>query len=278
MNNSILSNIWNHPKTSIVGVLICVGTITGVLSQQGITLGNAGTGTIVALLGSLAAAFLALLSKDPGGSGTGGAGTGALIALLCVSMFLAPIGCTQQQKVNVAQEIVNWTPSVVSAANTVGATVELLAPQYALIIAPATTGFDLLAAGLETAARDYLANPNQTTLAFLQNEVISLQQNVNTSILQVAQIKDPASQKLALAAINALATVVNTILGMVQSISTKTQVAAMAAKVHVTLAQVRPYLDQQGMQASALRVSRDLALNHMPSMNEFFTAEAQAGF
>jgi hypothetical protein len=40
-------------------------TIAGVLSQQGITLGNAGTGTIVALIGSLATALLGLLAKDP---------------------------------------------------------------------------------------------------------------------------------------------------------------------------------------------------------------------
>jgi hypothetical protein len=278
MNNSIINNIWNHPKTSIAGVLICVTTIVGVLSQQGITLGKAGTGTVVALIGAMAAGFLGLLSKDPSSSGTGAAATGAMIAFLCIMLVAGPVGCTQQQKENVAQEIVNFTPSVISAANTVSATIEMLAPQYALIIAPVTAGFDVVAASVDKAAKDYLANPNQTTLAFLQNEVINLQQNVNTSILQIAQIKDPVSQKLALAAINGLATVVNTILGLVQSISTKTQVAAMAAQVRVTLAQVRPYLDEGDMQASSLRVTQDLALNHLSTPDEFFAAEARAGF
>jgi hypothetical protein len=60
-----LNNLVKHPKTSISGVLIAIVTITGVLSQQGITLGHAGKGTIVALIGALATALLGLVSKDP---------------------------------------------------------------------------------------------------------------------------------------------------------------------------------------------------------------------
>lgn len=62
----MFANIWTHPRTSIAGALIFVVTAGGVLSQQGITLGHAGTGTVVALAGSLATAFLGLLAKDPG--------------------------------------------------------------------------------------------------------------------------------------------------------------------------------------------------------------------
>lgn len=61
----MFQNIVAHPKTSIAGVLICVVTVAGVLSQQGITLGNAGTGTVVTLVGALGAALLGLLAKDP---------------------------------------------------------------------------------------------------------------------------------------------------------------------------------------------------------------------
>ena len=45
-----VSNIWNHPKTSAAGLLIAVVTVAGVLSQQGVTLGNLGTGTVVSLI------------------------------------------------------------------------------------------------------------------------------------------------------------------------------------------------------------------------------------
>ncbi len=64
-----ISNIWNHPKTSIAGLLIAIVTITGVLTQQGITLGTAGTGTVVSLIAALATALLGLVSQDPGTKG-----------------------------------------------------------------------------------------------------------------------------------------------------------------------------------------------------------------
>ena len=63
---NFISNIWNHPKTSAAGLLISIISIAGVLSQQGITLGAAGTGTVVALVSAIATALLGLLSRDPG--------------------------------------------------------------------------------------------------------------------------------------------------------------------------------------------------------------------
>jgi hypothetical protein len=60
-----LSNIWQHPRTSSAGLLIATLTVAGVLSQQGITFGKAGTGSVVSLAGALATAFLGLLARDP---------------------------------------------------------------------------------------------------------------------------------------------------------------------------------------------------------------------
>ena len=60
-----LSNIWNHPRTSAAGLLIGVASIGSVLSQQGITLGKAGTGTVVSLAAGIATVLLGLLAKDP---------------------------------------------------------------------------------------------------------------------------------------------------------------------------------------------------------------------
>ena len=62
---NLFANIWNHPKTSAAGLLIAVVTIAGVLSQQGISLGKAGAGTVVSLVSALATALLGLLAKDP---------------------------------------------------------------------------------------------------------------------------------------------------------------------------------------------------------------------
>jgi len=62
---NFITNIWNHPKTSAAGLLIAVVSVAGVLSQQGLTLGKAGTGTVVTLVSALATALLGLLAKDP---------------------------------------------------------------------------------------------------------------------------------------------------------------------------------------------------------------------
>lgn len=281
-----IANIWQHPKTSVAGVLLAVVTVAGVLSGQGVTLGHAGTGTVVALIASIGTALLGLLSRDPmpqpGALGsTSRLGAWALIALTLSATMTT--GCTQQRKISVAQEIVKWAPSITSAVNTVAATVAILAPIDAAPIAIATTGLDTLSAAFQKGASDYLANPNQTTLAFLQGEIVKFQQSVNTALLTTAGIKDPQSQRTATVAINSLATIVNTIFGLVQSISTKPQVATMAAQVRamnhpVYLRQVRPYLDASAIERQRALAAHDLALNDVPSVDRFFQMEAAAGF
>ena len=63
--SEFLSNAWKNPKTSAAGLLIALLSISGALSQQGVTLGHAGTGTVVALVSSIATALLGLLAADP---------------------------------------------------------------------------------------------------------------------------------------------------------------------------------------------------------------------
>ncbi len=62
---NLFSNAFRHPRTSAAGVLIAIVSIMGVLSQQGITLGKAGTGTVVSLVTAMASALLGLLARDP---------------------------------------------------------------------------------------------------------------------------------------------------------------------------------------------------------------------
>jgi len=63
---NIFSNAMTHPRTSAAGVLIAIVNLTGALSQQGITLGRAGSGTVVSLVTAMASALLGLLARDPG--------------------------------------------------------------------------------------------------------------------------------------------------------------------------------------------------------------------
>jgi hypothetical protein len=241
-----ISNVWNHPKTSAAGVLIAVITVAGVLSQQGVTLGQAGAGTIVSLVSAVATALLGLLARDPqapvtervSNSTSDRLGAWMLIVLLLPLPWLA--GCNGT---TVAQDIVNWTPALQSAVATVDSTAALLAPADAPIFSAATVGFNVASNLLANQARAYLANPSAGTLAQLQTQVTTFAQQVNAALLAAAKIVNPASQQHALAAIQAVATIVSAILALVQSISSKAAVARMAAVSAIKLAAVAPYLN-----------------------------------
>ncbi len=246
-----ITNIWEHPRTSAAGLLIAVVTIAGVLSQQGLTLGKAGAGTVVSLISALATALLGLLARDPDTAPSSGStaklGVWAMIALLVPLPWIQ--GCTGK---SMAQDIVNWTPALQSAVATVDATAALLAPADATVFAAATSGFDAASNLLVAQANAYLANPSAATLAQLQTQVVTLQQQVNSALLAAAKITNPTSQQQALTSIQAVATIVTTILSLVQSVSSKAQVARMAAASGVKLAAVQPYLNSaQAAQAVA---------------------------
>jgi hypothetical protein len=245
-----ISNIWNHPKTSAAGLLIAVVTIASVLSRQDITLGAAGSGTVVTLVSGLATALLGLLARDPAdqsssSGSTAKLGAWALIALLLPLPFQS--GCSAT---TVAKDIVNWTPALQSAVATVDSTAALLAPEDAPIFTAATAGFDAASNLLVNQAKAYLANPSASVLAQLQAQVVAFQQQVNASLLAAAKIVNPASQAHVLNAINAVGTVVTAILALITSISSKAAVARMSAQSTITLAQVQRYRDRK--QAAAI--------------------------
>jgi len=241
---NVFSNIWNHPKTSAVGLLIAVVSIAGVLSQQGITLGTAGSGSVITLVSALASALLGLLAKDPSEAppspgSTAKLGVWALIALLLPLPYLG--GCSQT---TVAQNIVNWTPALQSAVATVNSAGALLAPMDAQVFADATAGFNTASNLLSAQAKAYLANPSASTLAQMQNQIVAFQQQVNVAVLQAARIMNPASQQHALETIQAVGTVVTAILALVQSVSNKAAIAEMAARSTIKMAAVQPYLNE----------------------------------
>jgi hypothetical protein len=273
--NSI-SNIWIHPKTSAAGLLIAIATIAGVLSQQGITLGTAGSGTVITLVSGLATALLGLLARDPEPSSAGSTsklGVWALIALLLPLPFMT--GCSEAA---VAQEIVNWTPALQSAVATVDSTAALLAPAEAPIFAAATVGFDAASNLLVAQAKAYLANPSASVLAQLQAAIVAIQQQVNASLLQAVKIANPVSQQHVLTAINAVGTVVVAILGLVQSVSSKTAVERMAAQSAIKLAQVRPYLNEGQAVAMVARHYDEPVEQARVQVAQLDVSMAQAGF
>jgi hypothetical protein len=223
--------------------------------------------TYVALAGVVLAGVAAILAKDsatvpaPSTASTGStAKLGALMLCAITIMGTMPLaGCNG---VTVAQDIVNWTPMLQSAVATVDTSVGVLDPAAAPILAVATVGFDAASNVLVAQAKAYLANPNATVLAQLQTAVVTFQQQVNTALLAAAKITNPASQQHALAAVNAVGTVVNAILALVTQVSTKAQVAQMAAASTVKLAAVMPYLNRdQAAQVIAIHYGETTALS-----------------
>jgi hypothetical protein len=280
--NSI-SNIWNHPKTSAAGLLIAIATIAGTLSQQGVTLGSAGTGTVVTIVSAIATALLGLLAQDPMSAipavatSTGAAGNKlgawALIALLIQLPFMS--GCSG---VTVAQDIVNWAPTLQSAVATVDTTAALLAPADAPVFAAATVGFDAASNVLVVQAKAYLANPGASTLAQLQDQVVTFQQQVNAALLKAGKILDPASQQHAVSAIQAVATIVSAMLSLVQSVSSKAAVAGMAARSTLKMASVERYMDvETASRVVAGHYGEPVAMGRMQVVSAERN-EVQAGF
>lgn len=239
----MISNIWNHPKTTAAGLLIAVVTIAGVFAQQGVTLGNLGTGTVVTLITAVATALLGLLARDPGNAASVTSSSTAKLSVWMLIALLIPIpwmqGCTAA---TAAQDIVNWTPALQAAVATVDSTASLLAPMDAPIFTAATVGFDAASNLMVAQAKAYLANPTASILVQLQTQIVTLQQQVNASLLQMTGIKDAASQTQALNSVQAVATIVTAILALVTSISTKAQVAQMALDSTIKLAKVEPYV------------------------------------
>jgi CheY-like chemotaxis protein len=241
----LISNIWKHPQTSVAGLLIGVVTIAGVLSQQGVTLGNAGSGSVIALISGIAAALLGLLARDPqsGASEVGGSaklGAWALISVLLMGTMMT--GCSG---VTVAQDIVNWTPTLQSAVAAVDSTGAVLDPAAAPIFITATVGFDAASNLLVAQAKAYLANPSASLLTQLQAQVVAFQQQVNASLLAAARIVNPSSQQHALSVIQMVGTAVNAIFALIEQVSGKVALAGLTTSGTIKLAMVEPYRNRQ---------------------------------
>jgi hypothetical protein len=273
-----ISNIWRHPRTSTAGLLIAVITVAGALTQQGVTLGVAGNGTLISVVSAVASALLGLLARDPA-PGPSQAGTTAKLGAWALISLLLPLpflgGCSGS---GVAQDIVNWTPALQSAVATVDSTAALLAPADAPLFTAATVGFDAASNLLVAQARAYLANPSASVLAQMQNQIVVFQQQVNSGLLQVAGIKNSASQQHALASIQGVATIVAAILGLVQSISSKAAVAQMANASTIKQSEVRNLLDTSNFAKIVAAHYGERVESAQIEIARVRLAESQAGF
>jgi hypothetical protein len=64
LRQEIFERVFLNWKSTVRGTLTVVLVLCGVLSAQGVTLGHAGTGTVVTLIAALALALEGMLRKD----------------------------------------------------------------------------------------------------------------------------------------------------------------------------------------------------------------------
>lgn len=235
-------------NTKVTQYVLLAATLAGTLGVPALAIGwlhshvAVYTGFVAAaimlhaILPSIFAAPSAADQQATGFSSTSKVLVFAMIGVLTASTMTACNGVT------VAQDIVNWTPALQSAIGVIDTTASVLDPVAAPIFTAATVGFDAASNLLVTQAKAYLANPNQTVLQELQAQVVAFQQQVNSALLKVAHISNAASQQKATADIGAVGAIVNTLLGLVESISSKAAVAQMARDSTIKLAMIEPYL------------------------------------
>jgi cytochrome bd-type quinol oxidase subunit 1 len=112
----------------------------------------------------------------------------------------------------------------------------------------------------------------------LQNQIVTLQRQVNTALLQAARIVDQKSQQHALLAIQGVGTIVVAILSLVQSISSKAEVAQMAANSGVKLAAIEPYLNEsRAAEIVAVHYGEPVSVARV-QVAQVTQAEVSAGF
>lgn len=165
-------------------------------------------------------------------------GAWALVSLLLLATVT---GCSGT---SVAQDIVNWTPTIVSTATTVGSVVASLDPKDAALITVSVTGFNAAANLLSSQAQTYLNNPGASALQQLQAQVLTFQQNVNAALLQAAKIVDPGSQQKVIAAIQSLATGLTAILALIATIKGNTLTPGVVV-APIKVSQIEPLLNHE---------------------------------
>lgn len=183
------------------------------------------------------------------------------IAALLIVPILALSGCTAGQKqttLQVVTAINSYTPSIVAAADTVAATLAMLAPADAAAIAIGDTAFDTAAKLIQSLAASYIKAPDATILTQLQTAVNTLESQINTATLNAAGIKDAASQRLALAALKGILTAVTIVFGLISQTETTAMLIQLRNTDTIHLAQVRAYMDENQLQVAANDTGMDL--------------------
>lgn len=214
-----IQNLWQHPKTSVAGLLIATATVAGVLSQQGVTLGTAGTGTVVELIAALATALLGLLAKDPGTgeraskANAAKLGTGLIVAALIPALTLG--GCTissnqlRNDAAALASALTSLSAAMSSSDATTSARLELAAESLTAAVNhwDSSTSIGVLntaAAGAETLLAGISSTSKYATLVAIAVAALDvILANTSTTQTRAVHLSSAESDHLLIARLSA---------------------------------------------------------------------------
>ena len=193
-------------------------------------------------------------------------------ALLSLTMMT---GCSGPSKAQVAKQIVAWLPAIDSGVQSIGSLVATFDPANAVEIQSALGIVNAASKQFETAAQAYLLHQTAGNLAALQDTITSFEQSTNAAVLVSYHVTNPQSQHEITTAIDTLATISASIMGLVESISPQPAVQAMRKKATIKLSSVS--LDGVEYNRLCASYTRDTG-NPCPSLDTFVQAQTAIGF
>jgi hypothetical protein len=160
------------------------------------------------------------------------------IALVFV-VSLSTVGCTaSQSKINsVIQQIANWAPVISTDAGTLMTEIASFEPQDAAQIQEYTNTIQQDGAALTILCNQYLAAPSPSILGKIAVLVGELATNDSSALINILQIKNPASQSLAKGILMSVATATTILSGYLSTVNVQ-------PTAPVALNSLKPFTDK----------------------------------
>jgi hypothetical protein len=203
-------------------------------------------------------------------------------AIACVLMCAVfTTGCTTAQKqttLQVVQKINTYAPAIVDGIDAAATTIATLDPAIGAVIMIGVTALDTLQVAFTATLSAYLANPNATTLTALQSAINALESNINTASLNALHITDPISQRLALAGLKTVLSLVTIVFSLISQTETVAQLDQLRMTDTIHLALLRPQMNEALLEAAVRDNGAPTLMPAKWSVDYAFNRASDAGF
>jgi hypothetical protein len=167
------------------------------------------------------------------------------VLVVCLCLIFSQVACTSAQISKVVSEIIAYAPTAISLASEILSVVSAFTvtdPATAKTVGQVGTDVTNGLNELVALCQDYQAKPTTGTWQQITALVDSLVQETDAQLLQVVDIKDPATQTEVKLALGALDTALHLIDGYTSTAQSSAAVQAKARARVVKLQQIKSYL------------------------------------